>query len=187
MPGMTFHDTLWVVTGTAAPVIALAAILSLSEVNRAYSGLLHTDGSLQTEIFDVEDALEAAGKTNVEQALEATRKTNLENLQKNLDRCNKKIMSRVQPQLGFQLVNILLQAALLAISLLAAEYQSDVLPLWIATGIPVVGVLLLAETGIAMILTTSNAESEQHEVELGLRDLKKSSLAGGSSTAAGLN
>lgn len=31
---MSFHESFWVVAGTAAPIIALAAVISISEIAR---------------------------------------------------------------------------------------------------------------------------------------------------------
>jgi hypothetical protein len=140
--GMTFHDTLWVLTGTAAPVIALAAIVSLRDVLNDTRAMANVSDELKAEYSE-------------EKLAKTWRYT---------DR-----RARVgMVQWGVQMGNLCLQALLLAISLLSVAWQRNVFPVWIAVAAPTVGVLLLAEAGIVMQVAENSAKNERVGLRLDL-------------------
>jgi hypothetical protein len=133
--GMTFHDTLWVLTGSAAPVIALTAIVSLRDV-------LTETGAMGNVSYEL----------NAEYSKEGYDK-----IWRYLDRWERVGMV----QWGAQVGNLCLQALLLAISLLSVAWQRNVFPVWIAVAAPTVGVLLLAEAGIFMQVAKNLAKNQR--------------------------
>ena len=118
---MAFHETFWVVTGTAAPVIALAAVVSLNDLGKETGRLAESlervrrNSSATPEI----EALISGAPSPIH---------------------------LIRQFAGQQSMNIFLQAALLTVSLLSIAFQRNLIPVWIAIVIPVVGVLLLALT-----------------------------------------
>jgi hypothetical protein len=96
---VTFHETFWVITGTAAPVIALAGVVSLVEVSRQQVDVSDLARGLpynirnEKFIIDVVDSLEG----------------------------------KIHRAYRLQLANVVLQSAL-AVSLLSVNYQSNVVP-----------------------------------------------------------
>ena len=106
---MAFHESFWVVTGTAAPVIALAAIVSLADADREFIGFLMT---------------------------------NLANM--------RRISPYMKPLALIALViavsgilNLLLQATLLATSLVSLAEDVNSVPPWFAVTMAVGGLMLL--------------------------------------------
>jgi len=67
---VTFHETFWVVTGTAAPVIALAAVVSLGEaLKQELLGDPAVDDLLWQIPFKQLAAITAGGRLGVSQNL----------------------------------------------------------------------------------------------------------------------
>jgi len=111
-----FHETFWAVTAGVAPIIALASVVSLTEARRT------TD-----EMF----------RLLLEQPLDET--------------ADYEIIGDLDQRLGVltrlyfaQLLNIFLQAALLAVGLSSLAYQASVVPPLTAVIAAVVGVVILA-------------------------------------------
>jgi hypothetical protein len=124
--GVSFHETFWVVTGTAAPVIALAAIVSVRDVSDDVD-------AMQALPRELEDRASQLGKTIL--------------LVYYRDWCaNWGVVTSI-----VEWANIALQAVLLAFSLLSIAYARNAFPLWIAIVVSVAGVLLLAATDLVMM------------------------------------
>jgi hypothetical protein len=136
---MSFYESFWVVAGTAAPVIALAAVISLNDTARAQ--------------FTVNDATSDAFAVA---RLDAT-----DEMYQRLDKRGSSLdVLRIA-----QLLNLCLQAGLLAVSLLSLTFHRNLIPAWICVVAPTAGVLLLAYAG----LTVTRA---QELTRLNLRDLR---------------
>jgi hypothetical protein len=145
---MTFHDTIWVVNGGAAPVIALAAIISVREViadNKAIS----------------DDDLAAIGDAVV-LSDEARTKEQQGMVWHHMDRWTGWGGSQAFAQLG----NIGLQALLLTISMLSIAWQRNVFPIWFAVAAPVLGVVLLAVTPLFMLRVKQLAKKHLAGIQL---------------------
>jgi len=118
---VAFHETFWVVTGTAAPVIALAAVVSLNDLGKE-------TGRMAESLERVRRNLSATPE--IEALISGAPSP----------------IRLIRQFAGQQSMNIFLQAALLTVSLLSIAFQRNLIPVWIAVVIPVVGVLLLALT-----------------------------------------
>jgi len=101
---MTYHESFWLATGAAAPVIALAAVVALSD-------------ALQTE-------RDAKSPYGIWAASWGT--------------------ATVTSMIS--ILNVIVQAALLAVSLSALAYGQNVMPPWVAIVLAVGGILLLGWT-----------------------------------------
>lgn len=117
---MTFHDTFWLVAGTAAPVVALAAAVSLTEVNRQQRRMIDDLVVAGLATYEPEPKRSPPG-TGIATYLWLS-----------------------------QIVNVVAQAFLLAIALLSIDYQRNVVAALIAVVIPVAGVLVIAASGIGI-------------------------------------
>ena len=117
---MVFHETFWAVTGTAAPVIALAAVVSAGDadeqVDRLIEAALRRSDAVHKNRGDPDlvDVLQKAGGANLG------------------------MIAKVQ------YVNVVIQAVLLAVSLGSIAYQRDLISRGWPGGAAVVGILLLA-------------------------------------------
>jgi hypothetical protein len=117
---MVFHETFWAVTGTAAPVIALAAVVSAGDADEQVDRMIEAALRLSVTVHKNHDDL----------AL-------LDVLQK-AGGANLGIIAKVQ------YVNVVIQAVLLAVSLGSIAYQRDLISRGWAGGGAVVGILFLA-------------------------------------------
>jgi hypothetical protein len=122
---VTFHETFWVVTGSTAPVVALAAIISARDI-------AHDTGVITDPVGEMVAAHVTGSK--MERAYGYYRRWALVGY----------------AQWLAQLVNIVLQALLLTVSLLSIAYQRNVFPIWIGVTVAVGGVGLLAVTGVGI-------------------------------------
>lgn len=122
---VTFHEAVWVVAGTAAPVIALAEVVSLADTVRESLDFFtdFMDGSLERDHVP---------STSRHWLYERRQRQTLWTE-------------------GIGLFNLLLQAALLAVSLTSLAYQTNFIPLWLAIVAAVGGLLLLAAATIGAI------------------------------------
>ena len=110
---MAFHESVWIVAGTAAPVVALAGIISLGDLME------------KNDNFG-----EQAKALRIMQAREPT---DAQLLQRNMIAARLAGYSTMIYQLFMaQLVNVFLQALLLAASLLCLLNQSNLVPPWLA-------------------------------------------------------
>jgi hypothetical protein len=107
---VAFHESFWVVTGTAAPVIALAAIVSLADADREFMGFLVTALS---DFERIKPFMNRAAFTGIWIGVSG-------------------------------LLNLLLQATLLTISLVSLAEDVNSVPPWSAIAMAVGGVILLA-------------------------------------------
>jgi hypothetical protein len=123
---VTFHETFWVVTGSTAPVIALAAIISAKDI-------AHDTGVITDPVGEMVAAHVTGPK--MEQAHSYYQRWALVGY----------------GQWLAQLVNVCLQALLLTVSLLSIAYQRNVLPVWVGIAVAVGGVVLLAVTGVGIV------------------------------------
>jgi hypothetical protein len=124
LAGMSFDESFWVVVGTAAPIIALAAVISVNDTARTQ--------------FAVSDA-----STTV---LATVRGDETDGMYRLLDkRANSLVAVRVA-----QLSNLCLQAVLLAVSLLSLSFARNLIPAWICVVVPAAGVLLFAYAGLTV-------------------------------------
>lgn len=152
---MRFHETFWVVTGTAAPVIALAAIVALSNVADATTRMLDSGREVFLRLVDV---TATGGKPELRDVTLA------------LIGAASRLWKRGRLQMGFQLLNIVVQALLLTISLVSITYQRNVLPVWVAIALADVGLILLAGTGVAMIVAKEAAGAARSKAADALTD-----------------
>jgi hypothetical protein len=116
-----FHESFWVATSAAVPVIALAAVVALPDASR----MAHTA---------------ARQRHRAQRNPDPTRDTPA--LVELLGAAQDFWWSRLVWWTTF--VNLTIQAALLAVSLSALAYDSDLMPQWVAIVLAVGGILLLA-------------------------------------------
>jgi hypothetical protein len=128
---VAFHEGFWVVTGTAAPVIALAAVVSLAEAGRTF--YLSEDPSV--------DAIDDVGLGGFPTA----------NAFLALDR-SLSLATTAMWIAAFGIVNLLLQTALLAVSLVSLADEVSLVPSWLAVVAAVGGLLLLAVSSLGTVL-----------------------------------
>ena len=118
---MSPHESFWVATAAAAPVVALAAIVALPDTSVAVE-----------EVYrHRHDPVVSERARNGRQVIVA--------------RLWSRNMAYVWSQLVWMvsIVNLLLQAALLAMSLLVLVYDQEVIPPWAAIVFSAGGILLL--------------------------------------------
>lgn len=136
--GVTFHETFWVVGGTAAPVIALAAIVSVKDLIKDSNAIMDP----------------------VRPYIGSGTDDNKRKVNRYMSQCD--AVSAVC--IFGQLINVCLQAFVLTISLLSIADQSNVIPIWIGIAAPVTGVLWLAVAELAMILEENSARTKLAEI-----------------------
>jgi hypothetical protein len=158
---VAFHESVWIVAGTAAPVVALAGIVSLGDLME------------KNERFG-----EQAQALRIMQARELT---DAEISQRNMLIASLAGYSTMLYQLFIaQVVNVLLQALLLAASLLSLLIQSNLVPPWLAViaafgGLVAIGIITLYLGSIARAM--SRVISMQYWDEKGKRSGKGSKPA----------
>jgi hypothetical protein len=114
------HDSFWVATSAVAPVIALAAVIALSDVMPILGRVNVVESAVQQHPNKdswIQDQMARIARDTRKWALIAGLTT---------------------------LVNLIIQAALLAVSLSALAYDQDIMPLWLAVIMATGGILLLA-------------------------------------------
>jgi hypothetical protein len=124
---MAFHETFWVVTGTAAPVIALAAVVSAGDADEQVDRLAEATVRLSVAFHkdrDDPDLLEVLDKAGTGNLLMIAK---------------------------LQYVNVVIQAVLLAVSLGSIASQRNLISQGWAGGCAVVGILFLALVGARTI------------------------------------
>jgi len=126
---MAFHESFWVVTGTAAPVIALAVIVSAGD---AFRQVLTTDAERRHAQRNVHPDRAKLSQQDDEDLLKSHRK----------------MLRFVQAVATF---NLLLQAALLAVSLVCLADGANLVPPWLAIAAGVGGIMLLSSTAYAAV------------------------------------
>ena len=112
---MAFHESFWVVAGTAASVIALAQIVALGDANRGY-----------VEAFAILQRDRAGGDRRGEVAMHTGQAM---------------IYQSWALPVGY--VNMLLQVAILALALIALAGRRDMVPLVIVSIAAPLGLVLL--------------------------------------------
>ena len=119
---MAFHEGFWVVTGTAAPVVALAAVVSLSDAGGP--GFLTV--KVDPRMLPLDKAFAYAF---VEASARIARWV-----------------------AWVSLFNLLLLTALLAVCLVSLAGSVNLVPPWLAIGAAVAGLLLLAVSSFGVVL-----------------------------------
>lgn len=132
-------------------MVALAAIVSVSDVAGALPQMFHRSREM---------------KSKLEEA--ASRIADMDGLRTALQGNDLRLIRRILFHQAIQLVNIVLQAFLLTISLVSIAYQENSVPVWVAIAAAVVGVLLLAFTGIAMVSAKTRFQSYYNLVDVQL-------------------
>jgi hypothetical protein len=155
---VSYHETFWVVAGTAAPVIALAAVVTLPDswgafkerlMSRRIDALLDPMNAESRELEKrlIAGMIDAGLSPPRDPKAEAAER---EEKDREFQSQSKKLYkSAFVNQLG-SFANVVLQAGLLALSLAALTYGRDVAPPWVAIVLAVGGILLLAWTSIAV-------------------------------------
>lgn len=118
---MAFHESFWVATSAVAPVIALAAVVTLPDVS-----LVGRANTLRDRIErrQVPDAYPGERAFFIGAARDAAKWALVASL--------------------ITLANLIIQASLLAVSLCALAVKQDIMPFWLAIILATGGVLLLA-------------------------------------------
>jgi hypothetical protein len=130
---VAFHESFWIATSAAAPVIALAAVV----------GLPDTAAVAQLGIHRLREPLEGPLLAAMPEAL---------------SRAQDRLVTLLfwATTVG----NLIVQAGLLAVSLSALAYQRELMPAWVAIALAVGGILLLAwSTSMAVHYRRAWAES----------------------------
>jgi hypothetical protein len=138
---VAFHEAFWTVTGAAAPVLGLAAVLSVSDLDRTVAQLAKLpakDFKKYEATFDADDKFAKLYLKHGHRQIWQIRAT------KGIE--------------YLQLTNIVGQAALLLASLGSIASQQNDIPLGTATAIAYVGLFLLALAGL---VTVSFRQSER--------------------------
>ena len=114
---MAFHEGFWTVAGTAAPVIAVAIVISLGELMK----------ELSRWIIWAE-------------RIEHTPEPEMEKIRKIL-----RTQTRYTwPLEALGLINLLVQAVLTAVALVSLEDKANLVPPWLAIAAVIAGLVLLA-------------------------------------------
>lgn len=135
LAAVAFHESFWVATGAVAPVIALAAVVALTDAVTILGRVSVVESAVQQHPYPdswIQDKLARAAQDTRKWALVAGLTT---------------------------LVNLIIQAALLAVSLSALAYDQDIWPLWLAVILATGGILLLAGGTFLSAIQRWNLES----------------------------
>jgi hypothetical protein len=163
---VAFHESFWVATSAAAPVIVLAAVVALPESStsfRTVSALRFLASLDRTMAATRRKLAEMGGDTStmsltdmLKISTEAGEDTSV-SLAAELDEMRRTLseppwdrlyaLAMVNRWLSF--ANVITQAGLLAVSLAALAYGRDVVPPLVAIILGVGGILLLAWTSVA--------------------------------------
>jgi hypothetical protein len=155
---MAFHEAFWILTGTAAPVIALAAVVSAGSADQAWQDLREPYERYR------DAAPEAALKWLSSNAALQWRGVILAGVSK------------------AQYVNVVLQAGLLALSLASVGSQRNAVPLAVAGALAVVGIMLIALAGSRNVV----AVRDLNDMRGIARQAEEESKAGDLIVSAGL-
>jgi hypothetical protein len=160
-----FHENFWVICGTAAPVIALAAVVSYGDLrdqetewSLARDALGDRARRIQ-EVFQEAAAKGRVGETNIRKYEPA-----FENLERRLERADRSYRLSNGWAQGVQFVNLILQAVLLCVALVSVANQANLVTPIAAIVAAVGGILCLA--AVAYWLTTLKSISRE------IRELK---------------
>lgn len=134
---MSFHETFWVITGTAAPVIALAAVIGLTDNLRQVAGSV-TDPDMNPATVDRDKARPVLTAYLWQLASVAV--------------------------LGG--LNLLSQAVVLLASLLSVSDHRNWMPPGVAISFTVLGILTLACNGIVLIGARFDTAMDLREIAI---------------------
>ena len=154
---VTFRESFWIVTGTAGPVIALAAVVSL------------TDAGNQSR-----ELVASVRRIAYQWHSDPQNRPQLDALGTPLDA----LITRTERRAGqvhwcaIMLALIVAgQALFLGISLLSIAYQRNVFPVWLSVLIPVSSVLLLALTARVQVVAASAVRDDISRTSIELRQV----------------
>lgn len=154
---VAFHESFWLATSAAAPVIALAAVVALPDLSASPRAVLvlRAEVALQRAYDEIKRRTKVSGDTSalsadlLKSVTDGPRNSLAEELglsaEPPWDRL--RTLARLHQWLSFG--NVITQAGLLAMSLAALAYARDVVPVWVAIILAVGGILLLAWTSVA--------------------------------------
>lgn len=147
---VAFHETFWAVVGGTAPVVALAAVVSIGDVFNVRLRII-------AMIFEAEDQLDrlmsSAARERIENRLNrldppgAPTRLKPSAARERFRRIGKegsKVADRLMVPFWLHIVNVCAQAGLLCVALLGIALQSNLIPPWLAALGETVGVILLA-------------------------------------------
>jgi hypothetical protein len=160
---VTFHESFWILTGTAAPVIALASVVSLSDLAGQGFRLMDTRRG-HPEWWPSREWYQPTywpRKELRELKPEFVRRPGVKYIDVETDR-------RLGLLVSFQwvqAVNVCMQAALLSVALLSLAYQTNLVPPWIAVVAAVAGIMLLGVAGWITILGKALYDVEIKDLE----------------------
>jgi hypothetical protein len=139
-----FHEAFWVVIGTAAPVLALAAVVSMNDI-----------GAARTRIMaDTDRSGRSIGANRPRLTPEALSVLRAEMMQR-----QRSCFPPLDRAASAQQINLVFQALGLANALISIGDQRNVTPPWIAIIVAVLGLAVLS----AVALTVSNVEAASQE------------------------
>jgi hypothetical protein len=140
---VSYHETFWLATAAAAPVIALAAVVAMPDASAAAN-------EVNEAVLDARAAVAEAEAKSMEKLQLAVKQTRIGE-----DEASEMVLPRPTPPIYVArsvapgiaaFVNVLVQAALLALALSALATAQNVLPPWVAIALAVAGILLLTVT-----------------------------------------
>jgi hypothetical protein len=117
---VSYHEAFWIVVGTGAPVVALAAVVALPDTSGMHEELIQISDKLKSPMLPTW----AIASKSIRYIAAAIR--------------------------WGAIGDVILQAGLLTISLMALAYERDIMPPWAAIVLIVVGILILALIMAAM-------------------------------------
>jgi hypothetical protein len=137
-----FHETFWVIAGTAAPVIALAAVVSYSDLRDEGTDWSQACDVLRFEMSEKRKAFQEA----IEKGMDETEVRRHEQVldRMNLESVDQKYRRNAGWVKGLQLINLVVQATLLCVSLVSVANQANLVTPLAGVVAAVGGVLCLA-------------------------------------------
>jgi hypothetical protein len=187
---VTYHEAFWVVTGTAAPVIALAAVLSSGDLNRLHADALAANGlawqlrATKGEFFITPDPGKLAAVTTVRgeewaKAYAAAHKDDPPVFAAPEKLPGWRFVRKSRTLLVLQGFNICLQAAVLALSLISLSERQTVLPPPILVAALVLGLLYLALAQTTSVTLGADVSDHRQWAEYEFRKLPAPRKGGG--------
>lgn len=130
------YESFWLATAAAAPVIALAAVVALPDTADIYQAVQRASDERYGASAEFRAALQVFGTTGAT-AVEAVSE---------IDRATRRLRVWAAFLRWTAIGNVMVQAVLLALSLVALAYNVHVIPRWLAIVLPAGSIVLLGAT-----------------------------------------
>lgn len=152
---MAFHESFWLVVGGTAPVIALAAVVSVGDVFnlrlRIITILLAAESQLDRMMWTEATTERVERRLDAQNAPRRFRPTVVRERLERIQKEGGEVANTLKVPASLHIANVCAQAGLLCVALLAIAWQSNLIPPWLAAAAETIGVLLLAVLQVVIV------------------------------------